>query len=266
MKKNFLTTLIIITLSLVAFGQTAAYSASGRTFYQVALLQSLMLGKYEGSVTVAELKKHGDFGLGTFNNLNGEMIVLDGHVYQVLGNGTVKEADDNDTVPFASVSFFDTDSRIKINSVKNVNELKDSLNAEIQKSGENYFYFVRIPVTAKKLRVRSEYAQQKPYRALDKVMETDQTIFNYKDIRGDVVAIYCPAYMSQLNAYGWHFHFISKDKKVGGHLLDIAFANAEAIFDKVNNAEMNLPNDDAFANMGVTKDLDHAIKQVETGQ
>ena len=51
------------------------------TIYQVLLLQGLTFGDYNGSVLVADLKKRGDIGIGTFEGLNGEMIAVDGMVY-----------------------------------------------------------------------------------------------------------------------------------------------------------------------------------------
>ena len=84
------------------------------TIYQVALLQSLTQGYYDGIIKVSELKKHGDIGIGTFEGVNGEMIVLDGKVYQALGDGKVQEADDNETVPFSNVTFFDKDGSLEL--------------------------------------------------------------------------------------------------------------------------------------------------------
>ena len=52
--------------------------------YQVSLLQSLANGDYTGSVTVGELKQHGDIGIGTFDRLNGEMIMLDGEAHRLI--------------------------------------------------------------------------------------------------------------------------------------------------------------------------------------
>ena len=52
------------------------------TIYQVALLQSLTLGQYDGFVKVKTLKRHGDTGIGTFDSMDGELIMLDGLVYR----------------------------------------------------------------------------------------------------------------------------------------------------------------------------------------
>ncbi len=45
--------------------------------YQISLMSALIDGVYEGETTIAELLKHGDFGLGTFNHLDGELIAFD---------------------------------------------------------------------------------------------------------------------------------------------------------------------------------------------
>ena len=90
------------------------------TIYQVALLQSLTQGYYDGIIKVSELKEHGDIGIGTFEGVNGEMIVLDGKVYQALGDGTVQEADENETVPFSNVTFFDSDVSVKLKDIKDM--------------------------------------------------------------------------------------------------------------------------------------------------
>lgn len=44
--------------------------------FQYSTLEALLGGVYDGEVTVGELLTHGDFGLGTFNSLDGEMIIL----------------------------------------------------------------------------------------------------------------------------------------------------------------------------------------------
>jgi hypothetical protein len=50
--------------------------------------------------------EHGDCGLGTFANLDGEMVVLDGRVYQVQGTGRVSEDSPDAGAPFDVVTRF----------------------------------------------------------------------------------------------------------------------------------------------------------------
>ena len=236
------------------------------TVYQVALLQSLTQGYYDGIIKVSELKEHGDTGIGTFEGVNGEMIVLDGTVYQALGDGSVQVADDNETVPFSNVTFFDNDISETLSQTKDINTLKESLTNTVNKNGKNLFYMVKIKGTFDKMNVRSELKQEKPYKTLDKALATDQREFNYENIAGTVVALYCPDYMGGLNTPGWHFHFISDDKTKGGHILELSFESAQAEFDSTQDFDMYLPEDPDFQKIELAKDVSSAIKKVETNE
>jgi len=267
MRKRVLSVAAILFVSVsVQFVTATVCDAAKNSFYQVALLQSLMLGEFDGSISVTELKKHGDFGLGTFDKVNGEMIVLDGHVYQALSDGTVREAQDDYTIPFASVAFFENAKNIELPAIGCAAELKSVLDAVISKNCANYFYLVKIPVRNARVSVRSVQKQKKPYRPLDRVINTDQAVFNYGSITGTVIGVYCPDYMSQLNAAGWHFHFLSEDKKSGGHLLEIALGKSTAMIAQVDSFEMDLPDSVSFKGLRLKTDLEKAIKQVETGE
>jgi acetolactate decarboxylase len=52
------------------------------TLFQVSISSALVEGVHDGEVSVKSILERGDFGLGTFANLDGEMVVLDGRVYQ----------------------------------------------------------------------------------------------------------------------------------------------------------------------------------------
>ena len=227
-------------------------------------MQSLTQGYYDGIIKVSELKKHGDIGIGTFEGVNGEMIVLDGTVYQALGDGTVQEASDDETVPFSNVTFFDKDGSVELKNIKNVDALKTKLDSMVEKNGRNLFYFIKMNGTFEKMNVRSELKQEKPYKTLDKALETDQREFNYENIKGTVVALYCPDYMGGLNTPGWHFHFISDVKTKGGHLLDLSFTKATAEYDTTPEFDMCLSDNADFQKIELAKDVSGAIKKVET--
>ena len=106
--KKFL--LLLICLSLIC-------TATAESIYQVTLLQSLAQGYFDGSMTVADLKEHGDTGIGTFDGLNGEMIVLEGVVYQATGDGSVVVPADDETVPFSNVTFFEEDLELPLSDI-----------------------------------------------------------------------------------------------------------------------------------------------------
>jgi acetolactate decarboxylase len=60
---------------------------------------------YEGDATTRGAK-HGNFGLGTFNDLDGEMIALDGTFFQLTSDGTAHVVDPLQKTPFAVMTFF----------------------------------------------------------------------------------------------------------------------------------------------------------------
>ena len=232
---------------------------------QVSLLQGLTFGDYTGSVTVAELKKMGDIGIGTFDKLNGELIMLDGVVYRAAGDGSVEVVNDEETIPFADVTYFDNDEEQKADAVESIDALKELLNKKVEELGENRFYMVRIDGVFPEMHVRSELAQEKPYQPLAKVLETDQTFYDFEDVKGTVVGLYCPAYMNMLNAVGWHFHFISDDRQAGGHVVDLRGDKATIRWDYTQEFSMKLPDSEAFKDYDLTVDQSEDIKKVETG-
>lgn len=235
------------------------------SMYQVATLQSLMAGNYDGFVTVEELAQKGDIGLGTFDSVDGEMIVLDGTVYQARYDGTVQEAPRTLGVPFASVTFFDCDTTTTISKITNLQQLMQQLTQTVEQRGKNLIYAVRIDIdNCDTLLVRSELPQQKPYRPLAEALATDQREFTYQNISGTIVAVYFPSFYTSQNTPGWHCHFISADRTKGGHMLNIATSTSvQAKFDATPYFHMYMPQQPSFAHRDHDKDMSKEIEQVE---
>ena len=257
MKKFLLLCVSLLCLSLIC-------TATAESIYQVALLQSLAQGYFDGSMTVADLKSHGDTGIGTFDGLNGEMIVLDGVVYQAIGDGSVVVPADDETVPFSNVTFFEEDLTLPLSSIPDMASLQATLNEIVESNGSNLFYMVKIPGTFSFIKVRSEFKQEKPYRNLDVALAADQNEFDFENIKGTMVGLYCPDYMGDLNSVGWHFHFLTEDLTQGGHVLQVSVDEATAMLDATAGFELFLPEEEVFQNMELSKDMDEAIHKAET--
>ncbi len=240
-----------------------AKNSDNDTVFQVALLHSLIQGYYDEVLTVGELKRHGNFGLGTFEGVNGEMIVLDGVVHQALHDGSVVLPDDSEPVPFSNVTYFDDDITVEFTNVKDMNDLQQRLNQIVTSNGKNLLYAVKITGKFSMVKARSEYKQQKPYRRLDEALKTDQVEFEFKDVDGTVVGLYFPDYLGNLNAKGWHFHVITADRTKGGHMFDIAFDKAEVVLDTADKFEMYIPRKNDFQKMNLAEDVTKAIEKAE---
>ena len=74
--------------------------------YQYGTMQKFLDRNFDGTLTIKELKKHGDFGLGTYNGVNGEMVVSEGKVYRILPSGKPLEVDETELSPYTVVKFF----------------------------------------------------------------------------------------------------------------------------------------------------------------
>ena len=232
------------------------------TLFQVSTLNALMLGDYNGFITVDELLQQGDTGLGTFDTLEGEMIVVDGVVYQAKANGSVVKPDGNVTIPFAAVTHFDSDIALTLSDIGDIEALKTALTQTVSGNNVNIFYMAKITGDFESVHVRSVPAQQKPYKPLSEVAES-QTEFEYDDISGTLIALYCPDYVSGINLYGWHIHFISSDGTKGGHVLDAAFASAEAEIDITDAYKLVLPDTREFASFELANDMQSDTDKVE---
>ncbi len=240
--------------------------ARSDALYQVSLLNGLMLGDYDGSVSVGALRKLGDTGIGTFDQLDGELIMIGGKTYKAKSDGSVELQPDSETVPFAAVTFFDNDivSR-SIADVKDIASLKQTLDQVIveEKGDFNRFYIVSIEGTFSFVHVRSVPSQTKPYKPLSEITKT-QTEFTYENIEGTIIAIRCPDYVSGINLPGWHLHFLSKDRTKGGHLLDADIIGAVLSMDKISEFQLILPETEEFAKLNLTQDLNSDTNNVES--
>ncbi len=234
------------------------------TLFQVSTLQALMQGYYYPVSTVGELKENGDFGIGCFEAVNGELIMVDGVVYQAIYDSSILVPDNNVAIPYATVTFFNNDISFELENVSSMENLKEQLNKIVNENGNNIFYFVRIDGTFDTLYYRSEYAQKEPYKPLAKAMETDQTFFNKENETGTIVGLYCPDFMDKLNSAGWHFHFITQDKQSGGHLLNLSSKKMAVQLDKKTDFKMKIIEDEKFQQMQLSKDMSKDIHEVET--
>lgn len=213
------------------------------TMYQVSTLQSLLNGGYDGSISVGELKRNGDIGVGTFDKIDGEMIVVDGIVYQARYDGSVNVADDGLTTPFANVTHFDKDTTITLQGATSMDHLTTQLNEAIKETGLNQIYVARMDIeNCDSILVRSELPQHPPYHPLAEVLQTDQREFTYSNIGGTIVALYFPDFFDKQNSTGWHLHFISTDKKKGGHIFNIATSSTITVhFDATPYYKLYIP-------------------------
>lgn len=207
------------------------------TLYQVATYDALSTGEYDGLVTIGWLKERGDLGMGTFDGLDGEMVMVDGIVYQVTSTGAVSVAPDASMAPFADVTTFDRDIVQDLASIPSMAALQSALDKLIVR--KDAFYAIRVDGLFQHVKVRSVPKQTKPYPELSEALK-GQTYFEYENITGTAAGFWSPDYVGGVILPGYHLHFISADRSKAGHLLEASIANAQAGLDETRSLNMVL--------------------------
>lgn len=227
------------------------------TLFQVSTSQALVEGVFDGVVRVSELKAHGDFGLGTFDGLDGELVAFDGEFFQVRASGEVSRPANDARVPFAVVTTFREDERIVLDPFQSAVELLAQLDR--MRRTQNLFYAVRLDGHFEHLRTRAacKASSGTPLK------EMHQSVFDFAAIDGTLVGFWTPTYARSLNVPGWHLHFLSDDRTHGGHLLDCRATNIPARIQHLADVRIAIPETAAFLHSDLTRDSSDELLAAE---
>lgn len=210
---------------------------SENSIYMCAPVNALVEGIYEQKIPFTEIKKHGDFGLGTFDNLDGEMVMLDGKIYQITSDGRVSEVDETALTPFACVTFYHPLTEDDVEQPMTYPVFLDWIQQILP--SPNIFYAIRIDGTFEFVKVRS-VPKQENYRPLVEVAK-EQPIFSFSNIEGTLAGFYTPSFMGSVSVPGLHLHFLSSDLQHGGHLLEVRPTKMRLGIQFLSKLELGLP-------------------------
>lgn len=245
----------------VAFGAEQADADRADRITQVSVINGLMLGEYDGFVSIKDLLGSGDFGLGTLDRLDGELIVLDGAAYQARSSGEVVAVPPAATTPFAAITPFETDGTIPCPELASLERLDQFLDERLQE--RNNFVAIRIEAGVASITLRSVPAQEKPYKPLQAIARS-QPIWTHRSIRGSFVGIRSPQWARDITVPGYHWHFISTDRRIGGHVLDCQIQEGTIRYDICGDWTVKLDRSAAFNDKDLSGDLRDQVKQVES--
>lgn len=269
-KVNVFAIILLIGLSLAAAAGCSYVSGSthyaenpvaGReTLTQISTISALMAGLYDGVMPCGQLKSYGDFGIGTFEAVDGEMVELDGKIYQIRSDGIAYTAADSLKVPFAEVTFFNNDHEERIASGTNYAGLQGILDKVIP---ANIFCAIEIEGDFSYMKTRSVPEKVKPYPPLTEVTK-NQSVFEFNNVAGTIVGFRCPEYINGVSVPGYHFHFLTADRTAGGHVLEFKTKNVTAMLDHTPAFLMILPDQTSdFYKIDLYGDQQNGIQKVE---
>ena len=206
--------------------------------YQHGTMAELTVGLFDGTLSLDQLLDNGDYGIGTLDGLDGELVIRDKKAYQIKGNGSVVQLSGEETVPYAAVSFFYPEQHIKVEKETDSKDIKELIISKL--SSLNTFQTVVISGRFINLKVRAVEKQKKPYPFLVKAARK-QNEFEKKNSRGTIIGFYSPELFQNIASAGFHWHYLSDDCLFGGHLLDFEMENGEILLETIEIFEQHFP-------------------------
>jgi acetolactate decarboxylase len=229
---------------------------------QVATIDALLAGVYDGHMPLQTLRTYGDFGIGTFEALDGEMILLDGTFYKVRADGTVVQPPLGEETPFASVTRFIADHVETIQAPTDMAALQARIDALIPEQNRFGAFIVRGAFAT--VQARSVAEQSEPYPPLAEVTK-NQSVFTFANVHGTLLGFRLPPFVQGVNVPGYHMHFLTDDHTGGGHVLAFAMTEGTLEVDSIHDwLHIYFPTgSDAFGAADLAQDRTEELEKVE---
>ncbi len=230
--------------------------------FQTGLVDAFLAGMLDGNYRVGDLHQHGDFGLGAFNNFDGELLLLDGKLYQVKADGHAYAAADSLRTPFSVVNFFRPDTTFSLRRRLPQAQLFAYLDSAVR--GTNKLLAIKLTGRFRYVKARSNPpVYQRPYPPVAALIG-GQKIFEHRQVQGTFVGYRLPAYLQGINVPGYHFHFLTADHQAGGHVLDFTTDSVTVAVDELPSFSVELPTHPDFQRLNLAKNRQAELNKVES--
>jgi len=224
-------------------------------------MSALLDGVYDGEMTIGELLTHGDFGLGTFDALDGELLVVDGEAHQLHADGAAQRADPATRTPFAVITTFVPHITRAVTAPTTAAEFATLLSTLVP--SQNYLYAVRVSGRFELVRTRTVVRQTRPYRPLVEVTK-GEPVRELRDVTGVLAGFRTPLYERGIGVPGGHVHFVDDARRRGGHVLDAVIERATLEVCVGSDLHLALPMTPEFAHAHLDPiDLERQIAETE---
>jgi acetolactate decarboxylase len=178
------------------------------------------------------------------------MVIVDGAIYQVRGDGSVRHREDDFQVPYAVVTRFQEEENF---AAKGITCLKDlELACDPHRESDNLFYAMKVEGIFDEVHARAVGQIAPGTKLLD--ASRQQKEFHFSNVEGTLVCIWSPIYSSSFNVPGYHFHFISTDRTKGGHVLDCSAKTLRVGLQMLCEYDVRLAGKGTFLTADLSKD------------
>jgi acetolactate decarboxylase len=242
--------------------QQTSRDLRGQDFmYQYSIIDALMAGVFDGDLNIASLKTKGDFGVGTFNKVDGELLMHNGRVYKVSYDGSVSEAKNTDSTSAAFVKFFKADTAV---TIKGENLSYEKVQEHLIKIlNPNEIYAIRVNGDFSTMTTRAARPAKAPYKTLTEHLKANQAIFELKKTTGTCSGFLLPPYLARTNVPGFHLHYLATDLKSGGHIFKFTTNSVRVEIDMAKGFVIENNTNAEFRNVNLKPDRGEELKKIE---
>ena len=231
-----------------------------KILFITAPVNALVEGLYQENTSIEELLNRGNFGLGTFDDLDGEMIINDGQAYQLKSDGKAYKVNLKQKTPYACVTQFEPYSFEYLSGSIKLSELYAFLDRTLP--SKNMVYALKIEGAFAHVRTRS-VPKQDSYKPLVEVAR-NQPEFSFQDIEGSLIGFWTPEFLDKITVPGYHLHFLTSDQGRGGHLLDCVTKEIKISIQHVSRIELALPITLDYLTTNLNRDISSDLNEAES--
>lgn len=227
--------------------------------YMSSPINALLEGFYRDDITIRTLKEKGDFGIGTFNNLDGELVAFGGQYFQLDLDGNAHRVPDDMKTPFSTVCPFHPMLSDEIANPCSYEEFTAQLKNMLP--SDNMFYAIHMEGRFRTVKTRS-VPRTENYHPLSEATD-HQKLRHFQDVEGHLIGFYTPSFVPSVNVPGYHFHFIDKTFSAGGHLLTCEPERLDIRLQLFFSMELTLPKTLDYLTASFTRDAKKDLEKAE---
>lgn len=203
-------------------------------------------GYYAALIRVGDAKAHGNFGVGEFENLRGELFAMDNEFYELRADGTAHLAADGDWLNVTFLTFFEPEETLRVESplsfkVDGTPTERDlSVWLSSQLPSPDSFYSMSVVGDFENVVVSAIPEQSRPYLPFSEARKLRQEHVVEKQ-PGRMVAYFTPNYLGCVGVPGLHFHFLNDARTKGGHVERFTVNKAVIRVQRITRLDLGFP-------------------------
>lgn len=209
-----------------------------KRLWQCMPSMAFKLGLYEGAVRVRDVRQHGDFGVGQFAALDGELTAIDGRFVRARADGSVEDAKDEDELCFAQLCFFEPSDIWEMTEAGDEAAFEQAFQARV--ASPNIFWAFHAQGRFASVVATAPPPLAKPFPAFADAVKLRKS-FPGTDIEGSMLGFYSPLFTGETGIPGFHYHWLSNDGALSGHVTSFTVTSASVRAMALEENALQLP-------------------------